>query len=76
MLVKRLLVLAFVNPGETENLINPGKTESEKLALLATMTRREGGGHRLWPFCKASTTIEVFRKILPVAAGKKLTDAR
>ena len=55
--------------------INHSNAESEK-PVLATVTKRDEGGYRLWPSCNAQSSIVNFWSILPVASGKKVTDAR
>ena len=50
-------------------------TESEK-PVFATVTKRDEGGYRLWPSCKAPSSTDKLWSSLPVASGKLQTDAR
>ena len=69
ILTKCLLLFAQINQSKT--LV----TESEK-PVLATVTKRDEGGYRLWPSCKAPSSTDNFWSSLPVASGKQQTDAR
>ena len=64
--MKGLLLLLHINHSDAEN---------EK-PVLATVTKRDEGGYRLWPSCNAPSSFVNFWSILPVASGKKVTDAR
>ena len=80
--VKYLLLLACINHrrGSLANLkarlVTKGGDTPYESPVLVTVTEREGGGYRLWPFCRAQSSLDNFLSILPHLPGKQMTNAR
>ena len=80
--VKYLLLLACINHrrGTLTNLkarlVTKGEDTPYESPVLMTVTEREGGGCRLWPFCRAQSSFDNFLSILPHLPWKLMTNAR
>ena len=80
--VKYLLLLACINhrSGSFANLkaglVTKGGDTPYESPLLMTVTEREGGGYKMWPFCRAQSSFDEFRSILPLLPRKQMTHAR
>ena len=80
--VKYLLLLTCINHrrGSLANLkarlVTKGGDTPYESPLLMTVTERVGGGYKMWPFCKAQSSFDKFRSILPFLPRKQMTHAR
>ena len=81
--VKYLLLLLFCMYHRRDSLANlkarlvtKGEDTPYESPVLMTVTEREGGGYRVWPFCRAQSSFDNFLSILPHLPGKQMTDAR
>ena len=80
--VKYLLLLACINHrrGSLANLkaglVTKGGDTPYESPVLVTVIETEGGGFKIWPFCRAQSSFDNFLSILPYLPGKQMTDAR
>ena len=81
--VKYLLLLLFCMYHRRDSsanlkarLVKKGEDTQYESPVLMTVTEREGGGYKMWPFCRAQSSFDNFLSILPHLPGKQITNAR
>ena len=81
--VKYLLLLLFCMYHRRDSsanlkarLVTKGEDTPYESPVLMTVTEREGGGYKMWPFCRAQSSFDKFRSILPLLPRKQKTHAR